>query len=265
MSLEIERRFMCKTNNFALIIERNLINLCIKAANISCGEVVKQDNYSWAKNSYFEGYNKVFDINIPLANIKEVIMLLRKNIELEIAPKHLLINSYNQPIILEDFLKSLNFDMFYQQSGMAMDLASFKFGSNDSIGKIRTIKSANELEDWILITEEAFKKKRNSHIYIMFLNENDIRFYGCYYKDKIVATLMLYIKDAIAGIYLVSTANEFRGKGFGTLIAKTALRDAKDLGCKYSVLQASDMGRTVYNNIGFKEYCKIRNWEYNKL
>ena len=41
--------------------------------------------------------------------------------------------------------------------------------------------------------------------------------------------------------------------------------DAKDLGCKYSVLQASDMGRSVYNSIGFKEYCKIRHWEYNKL
>ncbi|MBU3101858.1 MULTISPECIES: GNAT family N-acetyltransferase [Clostridium] len=65
---------------------------------------------------------------------------------------------------------------------------------------------------------------------------------------------MLYIKDAIAGIHLVGTANEFRGKGFETLIAKTALRDAKDLGCKYGVLQASDMGRNVYNNIGFKEY-----------
>ncbi len=58
--------------------------------------------------------------------------------------------------------------------------------------------------------------------------------------------------------------NDFRGKGFGTLITKTALRDAKDLGCKYSVLQASDMGRNVYNSIGFKEYCKIRHWEYNK-
>lgn len=256
---------MCKINDFALIIEKNLINLCIKASNISCGEVVKQDYYSWAKNSYFEGYNKVFDLNIPLTDIKEVIMLLRKNIELEIAPKHLLINSYNQPIILEDYLKSLNFDMVYQQSGMAIDLASFKFENNDNIGEIRTIKSANELEEWILITEEAFRKKRNSHMYKMFLNENDIRFYGCYYKDKIAATLMLYIKDAIAGIHLVCTANEFRGNGFGTLITKTALRDAKDLGCKYSVLQASDMGRNVYNSIGFKEYCKIRHYDYNKL
>ena len=265
ISLVTERRFMCKINDFALIIEKNLINLCIKAANISRGEVVKQDYYSWARNSYFEGYNKVFDMNIPLDNIKEVIILLRKNIELEIAPKHLLINSFNEPIILENYLKSLNFDMFYQQSGMAIDLASFEFESNDNLGKIRTIKSANELQEWILITEEAFRKKRNSHMYKIFLNEIDIRFYGCYYKDKIVATLMLYIKDAIAGIHLVSTANEFRGKGFGTLITKTALSDAKDLGCKYSVLQASDMGRNVYKNIGFKEYCKIRHWEYNKL
>ena len=253
---------MCKINDIALIIEKNLINLYIKAANISCGEVVKQNCYSWAKNSYFEGYNNVFDMNIPLADMKEVIMLLCKNIELGIAPNHLLINSYNQPIFLEDYLESLNFNMFYQQSGMAIDLASFKFENNENIGQIRTIKSTDELEEWILVTEEAFGKKRNSHIYKMFLNENDIRLYGCYYKDKIVATLMLYIKDAIAGIHLVGTANDFRGKGFGTMITKTALRDAKDLGCKYSVLQASDMGRNVYNSIGFKEYCKIRHWEY---
>ena len=154
--------------------------------------------------------------------------------------------------------------MFYQQSGMAIDLASFRFENNDNIGRVRTIKGANELEEWILITEEAFRKERNSHMYKLFLNESDIRFYGCYYKDKMVATLMLYIKDAIAGIHLVGTANEFRGKGFGTLITKTALRDAMDLGCKYGVLQASDMGRNVYNSIGFKEYCKIRHWESRK-
>ena len=256
---------MCEINDLAVIIEKNLVNLCIKAANISRGEVVNQDYYSWAKNPYFEGYNNVFNMNIPKSMIKKTIMLLHKNIELEIAPKYLLINSNNQPIILEEYLKSLNYEMFYQQSGMAIDLASFKFEKNDNIGEIRTIKSDNELEEWILITEEAFRNKRNSHIYKMFLKENDIRFYGCYYKDKIVATLMLYIKDAIAGIHLVGTANEFRGKGFGTLITKTALSDAKDLGCKYSVLQASDMGRNVYKNIGFKEYCKIRHWEYNKL
>ena len=144
---------MCKINDIALIIEKNLINLYIKAANISCGEVVKQNCYSWAKNSYFEGYNNVFDMNIPLADMKEVIMLLCKNIELGIAPKHLLINSYNQPIILEDYLESLNFNMFYQQSGMAIDLASFEFENNDNIGQIRTIKSADELEEWILVTE----------------------------------------------------------------------------------------------------------------
>ncbi|MBX4261204.1 hypothetical protein KTC96_07055 [Clostridium estertheticum] len=42
---------MCKINDFALIIEKNLINLCIKAANISCGEVVKEDYKprTWAK------------------------------------------------------------------------------------------------------------------------------------------------------------------------------------------------------------------------
>ena len=49
---------MCKINDFALIIEKNLINLCIKASNISGGEVVKQDYYSWAKNSYLKGIIK---------------------------------------------------------------------------------------------------------------------------------------------------------------------------------------------------------------
>ena len=255
---------MCEINDLADIIEKNLVNLYIKAANISCGEVVNQDYYSWAKNPYFEGYNNVFNMNIPKSMIKKEIMLLHKNIELEIAPKYLLINSYNQPIILEEYLKSLDFEMFYQQSGMAINLDLFRFENNNKIGKIKTVKDTNELEEWILITEDAFRKKRNSQMYELFLNESDIRFYGCYYKDKIVATLMLYIKDEIAGIHLVGTANEFRGKGFGTLITKTALKDAKGLGCKYGVLQASDMGRNVYNSIGFKEYCKIRHWESRK-
>ena len=40
-------------------------------------------------------------------------------------------------------------------------------------------------------------------------------------------------------------------------MSNKALLDARDLGYKYGVLQASSMGQFVYKKLGFEKYCDI--------
>lgn len=68
----------------------------------------------------------------------------------------------------------------------------------------------------------------------------------------------MFLSSGIAGLHLVGTIKEYRGRGFGTIMTKNDLYDAKLKGCKLGVLQASEMGKKIYSKIGFIEYCKVR-------
>jgi predicted acetyltransferase len=65
----------------------------------------------------------------------------------------------------------------------------------------------------------------------------------------------------VAGIYFVSTLAEFRRRGFGEAMTWRAIADARTTGCTLSYLQASRMGRHIYEGMGFRvfeEYSELK-------
>lgn len=75
-----------------------------------------------------------------------------------------------------------------------------------------------------------------------------------------VATSILVLHDGLAVIWLVATLPEERGKGIGTAMTTRMLLIAKELGYDYVVLQASESGLPVYEGLGFKEYCRVKEY-----
>lgn len=61
----------------------------------------------------------------------------------------------------------------------------------------------------------------------------------------------------VAGIYAVGTSEAARGKGIGTAITAVPLLDARAEGYHVATLQSSEMGFSVYERMGFREYCKL--------
>jgi len=57
--------------------------------------------------------------------------------------------------------------------------------------------------------------------------------------------------SGLAGIYCVGTLEQSRGQGLGTVMTQTAMAAARDAGARVAVLQASEMGRPVYERLGF--------------
>jgi predicted acetyltransferase len=68
---------------------------------------------------------------------------------------------------------------------------------------------------------------------------------------------LLLLTLGVAGIFGVATVPEARGRGLGTAISLHALREARDMGYKVSVLLSSRMGYRIYQRLGFKEYCRL--------
>jgi GNAT superfamily N-acetyltransferase len=74
-----------------------------------------------------------------------------------------------------------------------------------------------------------------------------------------VGTATVFLGAGVAGLYFVMTVPEVRRRGIGAAITYGALRDAS---AEYAVLGSSAAGRSVYERLGFREYCKIEFYEW---
>jgi GNAT superfamily N-acetyltransferase len=78
-----------------------------------------------------------------------------------------------------------------------------------------------------------------------------VRLYAGTEGGAVVATSMLVVTGAVAGIYWVATLEEQRGRGFGEALSRAAVDGGRAFGCALASLQASKLGRPVYERMGF--------------
>ena len=76
-------------------------------------------------------------------------------------------------------------------------------------------------------------------------------------KDEIVATSSVCLGGGVAGVYNVATLESARGKGIGSAMTAFPLLEARSAGYRIAVLESSESGYSVYQKLGFQEYCKI--------
>jgi GNAT superfamily N-acetyltransferase len=73
-----------------------------------------------------------------------------------------------------------------------------------------------------------------------------------------VASAALVLEHGVAGVFAVATLPAARRRGIGQLMTLVPLLDARQLGYRIGVLQASSMGRPVYAKMGFSDVCSYR-------
>ena len=87
--------------------------------------------------------------------------------------------------------------------------------------------------------------------------EGPLRCWVGYAYDVPVTVAMACAGDGVVGVYCVATAPDARGKGYGAAITDVAARCDESLP---AVLQASSMGRPVYERIGFTSIGTCSLW-----
>lgn len=79
-----------------------------------------------------------------------------------------------------------------------------------------------------------------------------IRHYLAYVDEDAAACATLLITDSVAGIWNVGTLRPFRRQGLASALLMQALVEAADDGYTDSVLVASPMGRSLYEEMGYR-------------
>jgi GNAT superfamily N-acetyltransferase len=83
------------------------------------------------------------------------------------------------------------------------------------------------------------------------------RSFLAYVDGEPVATSELFLGAGVAAVMWVGTIPAARGKGIGAAITLAPLLEARRLGYRIGALTASPRGYHVYQQMGFKEMCRI--------
>jgi GNAT superfamily N-acetyltransferase len=155
-------------------------------------------------------------------------------------------------------------------AAMALDMKDFNFESSSGLQiEIRPVSNHKELEQFLQVLRRSFHMPLYAAeaLFSLFngtsLVENSkIYHYLGLYKGKTVGCASLFCTAEAAGIYYVGVLPVMRGMGIGKKMTIHCLKIAGKLGYKISVLRASNLGETVYRQLGFKDYGQFQFYRY---
>lgn len=127
---------------------------------------------------------------------------------------------------------------------------------------------SQQLQTWLALVTKSFGITPADEFgnFIGYLIERArpgiLHFYNAYYQDTPAGTSLLIDHPEVAGLHWVATLPEYRGKGLGYAVSHRPLVDAKIRNLTEAVLLASELGKPVYDKIGFQEYFRCAVYGY---
>jgi GNAT superfamily N-acetyltransferase len=124
------------------------------------------------------------------------------------------------------------------------------------------VEDKETLKEWIHIASVGFKVPGDCEsswcdMFAESVFELPFRNYLALLEGEPVGTSQLFLSGGVAGIYNVTCLPHVRGQGVGGAVTLAPLLEARQMGYRVSILQASELGYRVYRRLGFQEYGKL--------
>jgi GNAT superfamily N-acetyltransferase len=154
-------------------------------------------------------------------------------------------------------------------TGMAADVTALREDAATPAGlTIVPVEDTAMLRQWSQLTSANFGipepgAQRVFDLYAGLGFGLPLRSYLALLGGRPVGTSQLFLGAGVAGIYHVTCLPEARQQGIGAALTLAALREARSLGYRIGILQASGMGSSVYRRLGFQAYGRMNSylWE----
>lgn len=137
-----------------------------------------------------------------------------------------------------------------------MALAPITSHANDASLEIRPVGDDASFSDFATTVTESFdipSEETSALFPPSALTRPRTHFWVGYAEGQPVASSALIVIGDVAGINFIGTLGAFRGRGFGEQMTWAAVNGGAEAGCGVAVLQASEIGKPVYERMGFRD------------
>ncbi|MBC9796688.1 GNAT family N-acetyltransferase [Sinomicrobium weinanense] len=155
-----------------------------------------------------------------------------------------------------ELLESEGFTQIFEQVGMSLPLTTH-FPQADRLD-IRPVSNRDEASAWATLYPKAFGYRIGENI--LLHTGKEVSYFLVCFQDQPIGTAIIHYTGRVAGIHGVGVIPEMRRKGFAEEIMRFTLNKAIDAGAQYATLQASAMGKGLYDKLGFTEQFVMKNY-----
>jgi len=220
-------------------------------------------------------FNSIMDARLAPENVEAAIQFLVADAEQRNVPILWWVGPSTQPADLAKYLEKYDFSVDDDGPGMAVILENLYENLPMAEGiSIHPVQDIETQWEWCRTMAQGFEIPTSKvefavnswHYLVSRVDPVTTRAYLARLNGKPVATSLLQLGGGVAGIYGVATIPDARRKGIGARVTLYPLLEARAMGYMAGILQASEMGFSVYRSLGFVEYCKISSyvWRSNK-
>lgn len=205
-------------------------------------------------------FNGVYSTHLPVEETDAYIEATRAHFALTGLPWRWWIWPQMEPADLQDRLAARGLVPRGVLTAMSVDLRATRDDRPDPAGllieRVATKEGLALAADIAGATFGLPPEKRPRYLEVFsalgFAAEAAFQSYVGYVAGAPVAVSQSFIDDGVVGIYTVATLPEYRGRGYGAALTLAPLRDARTRNCRYGILQSTEMGRRVYERLGFR-------------
>ena len=239
-------------------ILENLYSLYSHVAEVSRNvSIITTDVFSivHAQNSYWP--NIVFSIDEKTYNEDTLEKMCKIISDNKLFPLVIATDNTN----LTKLLRTKNFMPVEQWMGMIIELDTQKNEQtiNNSYEMI-TYKKEDEIQQCIDIISECLfnNNKLDGQLFKSLLTHNRVELLAIRNESQTLGTTMIYYdENNLAGIYMVCTKPEHRGKGIGKILIKSAFKEICKRDIKTCVLHSTKQALSLYQKTGFEKKAPI--------
>ena len=251
------------TPNLISAIELNLFAFMPVVGRWPRAQVHDETEILWSMtNVPFPVFNSIMRAQLTPARVDAVIEFVMAEAKSRSVPVLWWTGPTTQPGDLGRYLEEHGFSCAGQPPGMAAELGRLDEHPAMPVGFALQQATDNEtLKQWSQVCAKGFGMPDFAgeafYDVMCHADQDTTRAYLGRLGGEPVAASLLLLAAGVAGIYNVATIPQARRKGIGARMTDMPLLEARTMGYKAAILQASDMGESVYRSMGFQEYCKF--------
>jgi ribosomal protein S18 acetylase RimI-like enzyme len=127
--------------------------------------------------------------------------------------------------------------------------------------EIRRVDGKTALDDHIRVAAVGFELDESlirSFLDPRLLDDHDTAFYVGYVEGEAVVVGAGLQSGRTIGVYNIATTHAARRRGYGAAMTRHVAAAGRAAGCDVAALQASEMGRPIYERLGYRTVVRYR-------